>query len=353
MSRSLRAFLLILLAVLAWQLLRGIFPQQERAVRTEVRETLQQAFPDAAEMAGERFGLRRLATAEEGRPEVVLLHGLDDPGKVWMNLAPALQEAGFGVNQLEYPNDQPIRESAAFVRAQLQALAGEGVTSVDLVAHSMGGLVARELLTAPRLACRPPACRMPAIRQLIMVGTPNHGSELARLRGLAEVREQLERVVSGSGGWLDWVFDGAGEAGLDLLPGSPFLQELNARPHPVDTRLAVIAGVIGEPQLQALQQLLDQHLPDHAGDLLGNGFHLSDGLVSLESARLRCVPLYRVPGTHLSIIRNVSRSSARIPPAVPLVLALLQSPQTLPDGPHLLEPSTGCRPSAQTPPAAT
>ena len=353
MSRSLRALLLILLAVLAWQLLRGISPEQERAVRTEIRETLQQAFPDAAQLAGERFGLRRLATPEPGRPEVVLLHGLDDPGKVWMNLVPALQQGRFGVNVVDYPNDQPIRESAAFLRARLESLAEEGITAVHLVVHSMGGLVAREMLTALRPECRPPTCRMPSVRQLIMVGTPNHGSELARLRGLAEVREQLERVLNGGGGWLDWAFDGAGEAGLDLLPGSPFLQELNARLHPSDTRLVVIAGVIGEPQLQALQQLLDQHLPDLDGDLLGNGLYLGDGLVSLESARLPCVPLYRVPGTHLSIIRNVSSSSTREPPAIPLILSLLTSPQTLPETPNLQEQPAGCPTNASPLPASS
>jgi len=353
MSRALRALLLILLVVLAWQLLRGISPQQERAVRTEIRESLQQAFPDAAQLAAERFGLRRLATPEPGRPEVVLLHGLDDPGKVWMNLVPALQRGGFGVHLVEYPNDQPIKESAAFFREQLESLAAEGVATVDLVVHSMGGLVAREMLTALRPACRPPACRMPAVGQLIMVGTPNHGSELARLRGLAEVREQLERALNGGVGWLDWAFDGAGEAGLDLLPGSPFLQELNARPHPSDTRLVVIAGVIGEPQLQSLQQLLDQHLSDNEGDLLGDGLYLGDGLVSLESASLPCVPLYRVSGTHLSIIRNVSRSSTREPPAIPLILSLLKSPHTAPATPSLQAMPAGCRTDTALLPASS
>lgn len=325
MPRLLRFLLLLLLLAVAWQLLRPLFVQHEREIRSQVRETAQQTFPRLAAEAGRRYGLQRLAPAEAGMSEVVLVHGLDDPGKVWMNLAPALRQAGYGVSALDYPNDQPITESAAFLQQQLRLLASQGVAEVDLVVHSMGGLVAREMLTSPALACDPPACRMPVVRRLIMIGTPNHGSQLARLRGLAEVREQLERSLNGDAGWLDWVFDGAGEAGLDLIPGSDFLATLNARPHPPHTAMVVIAGVIGEQQLQALQHIVDGHWPGNGGYLADQGPHVGDGLVSLESARLPGVPLHRVPGNHLSIIRNVRAESTRVPPAVPLVLSLLEN----------------------------
>jgi hypothetical protein len=35
------------------------------------------------------------------------------------------------------------------------------------------------------------------------------------------------------------------------------------------------------------------------------------------------VSLTRVPGNHLSIIRNLSESSQRVPPALPVIFALL------------------------------
>ena len=49
-----------------------------------------------------------------------------------------------------------------------------------------------------------------------------------------------------------------------------------------------------------------------------------DGLVTVESARLEGVPLRTVEGTHLSMIRNVTKSSNRIPPAVPIIVDRLK-----------------------------
>jgi pimeloyl-ACP methyl ester carboxylesterase len=327
MKRKIGIALLLLLGLtLAWQVLRLYVPQQERALRGEIRQAAETYFPEAASESRRRFGLQRLGKAQPGRQEVLLVHGLDDPGKVWMNLAPALVDAGYGVIVFTYPNDQPIAQSAAFMKEQMQTLAGLG--RVQIVAHSMGGLVVRELLTAPQLACRPPACHMPSVQRLIMVGTPNHGSDLARVRGLAEVREQFTRLMNGEAGWLDWLFDGAGEAGLDLMPGSPFLQRLNARPNPPRTQLLTIAGIIGKPQLAALQKLSAEQFGQPLPSLDDAAATWGDGLVSVASARLDGVPLIEVSGTHLSMIRNVSRDSQRVPPAVPVILRLLaRSPQ--------------------------
>jgi hypothetical protein len=46
---------------------------------------------------------------------------------------------------------------------------------------------------------------------------------------------------------------------------------------------------------------------------------IGDGLVSVESARLPGVPLKTVQGTHLSIIRNLSTESQRVPSAIPVI----------------------------------
>ena len=75
---------------------------------------------------------------------VVLIHGLDDPGKVWMNLGPALARRNFSVWTMRYPNDQPIDKSAELLSAELKKLARAAPgRAVALVAHSMGGLVSR------------------------------------------------------------------------------------------------------------------------------------------------------------------------------------------------------------------
>lgn len=324
MSRVLISLLLVAVLVIAWQAGRIAFPEQERAVRSQVKATVESAFPEQAEKARSRFGLTRLHQAAPGRSEVVLVHGLDDPGMVWMTLAPALHGQGHGVSVMDYPNDQPVRDSAQLFAESLRSMTEHGVGELTIVAHSMGGLVSREMLSNPSLACEAPGCSMPAVKRLIMVGTPNHGSNMARFRGLGELREQVSRMIDGEAGWLDSVFDGAGEAGLDLIPGSPFLTKLNSRPYPEGTAMHVIAGVIAKDEAESLARLIEG--PDIEAEdalVLPLAETLGDGLVSLESATLPGVPLDRVSGNHLSIIRNLSTESTRVPPAVPIVLRLL------------------------------
>ena len=325
MSRVLISLLLVAVLVIAWQTARIAFPEHERSVRSQVKTMVESTFPEEAEKARSRFGLTRLHQAGPGMPEVVLVHGLDDPGMVWMTLAPALQAQGYGVSVMDYPNDQPIRDSAKLFANSLQSMSEQGVVELTIVAHSMGGLVSREMLSSPSLVCQAPDCSMPAVQRLVMVGTPNHGSNLARFRGLAELREQLSRMIDGEAGWLDSIFDGAGEAGLDLIPGSNFLTELNSRPYPVGTAMHVIAGVIAKDEAEALARLIEgPDIGEEGAIVVPLAETLGDGLVSLESASLPAVPLDRVSGNHLSIIRNLSADSRRVPPAVPIILRLLR-----------------------------
>ena len=51
---------------------------------------------------------------------------------------------------------------------------------------------------------------------------------------------------------------------------------------------------------------------------------LGDGLVTVESTRLDGVPHRTVAGNHMSMIRNITTSSQRIPPAVPIIINQLQ-----------------------------
>src|SRR5210317_634434 len=132
---------------------------------------------------------------------------------------------------------------------------------------------------------------MPGVARLIMIGTPNHGSYLARFRGLGELREQLSRMIDGEAGWLDSIFDGSGEAGLDLMPGSAFLTELNSRAYPEGTAMYVIAGVIAKEEAESLAGMIESPESDTGGALVVPLVEqLGDGLVSVESARLAEVP---------------------------------------------------------------
>jgi hypothetical protein len=218
----------------------------------------------------------------------------------------------------------------------MKTLRAEGVARVRIVAHSMGGLVTREMLTSPArdFAAAVREGTVPGVSIFIMVGTPNHGSPLARLRGLAEVRDQVARVAEGRGSWLGGILDGAGEAKIDLLPGSRFLAELNRRPHPEGVEMLVIAGVAGpwsEGDIEAwIEERREGANAEEAASLdeLGAGLvsltrGLGDGLVSVESTQLDGVEHLTVEGTHLTMIRNLTEGSERVPPAVPLIVERL------------------------------
>jgi hypothetical protein len=173
--------------------------------------------------------------------------------------------------------------------------------------------------------------QVPAVAALIMVGTPNHGSQMARLRVFTEMRDQLARMTKGEINWLGSIIDGAGEAKIDLLPGSRFLSELNARPHPQGADLLIIAGMTSpwkESDINRWVSDLRQKVsPDRQKWVDGLGENmiamthgLGDGLVTVESTRLQGVPHRTVDGSHLSMIRNITSDNRRIPPAVPIII---------------------------------
>lgn len=333
----------VLLAVI--QVVRHFYREEERNARIRLRQAIMAEFPETVSALKANFGLRSLARpggmeeSDASRGTVVLVHGLDDPGKIWMNLAPALVAEGFSVWILTYPNDQPVAASAVFFMAQLQAGDLSATDRMAIVAHSMGGLVTREMLTDPALGYgeKVKSGQIPRVAQFIMVGTPNHGSELARFRGIIEFRDQLGNLLKDDYHWLQWVVDGAGEAGIDLTPGSEFLQRLNERPHPANVRMLVVAGLMSPQKKQAIEVLArnpEQKLPDAARDvtrrlaegLIAMAEQVGDGLVSVQSARLPGVPLITVQGTHLSMIRNLRAGSQRVPPAIPIIVEQLNRP---------------------------
>ena len=197
---------LVIVFVGLWQLFTNLYREEEKELRRQLRETIKEKFPEQTAKFSQTFGLFFFEGDRESprgaaldRKSIVLVHGLDDPGEVWQDLAPALAKEDFNVWQMQYPNDQPIAESAWFFFEELEGLKKRGIERISIVAHSMGGLVSREMLTSPKIKYQASAKngRVPRVAALIMVGTPNHGSQLARLRVFTEIRDQLVRLKKG------------------------------------------------------------------------------------------------------------------------------------------------------------
>lgn len=204
----------------------------------------------------------------------------------------------------------------------------------------MGGLVSREMLTDPEINYTGAAAsgRVPRVSDLIMVGTPNHGSQLARFRFFMEIRDQAQNLFERDVPWLQGLLDGTGAAGIDLIPGSHFLTELNSRFHPPGVNLHVIAGMLSpwsKKDIRTFARGLEDRLSgeNHQGvrglekalNAINNT--VGDGLVTVESAGLDNIPLTRVHGSHLTMIRNLTKESKRMPPAIPVILGILENCQ--------------------------
>ena len=317
-----------LVAVLVlWTLWAESAPATERALRLAVRDQLEAWFPDELEPAAGTYGIKLVQSSEAG-PVVVLLHGLDEPGDIWDDLIVALEGKPLSVWKFEYPNDQAIDRSAAFLARSWGALAAD--RPVTLVGHSMGGLVGREFVSRWRHPAPPrgDAVNGAPVRELILVGTPNHGSEWARLRVWLELRDHLEPRGEREFSLFAALRDGAGVAKIDLRPGSAFLETLNARPWPGDVRVRLIAGDLTAPTAAA-QASLEALVAGAPGEGVkkalrawweGLGPHLGDGVVTIDSVRLPGLaePVV-LPASHRGLLRRSAFEPGE-PPATPLLL---------------------------------
>jgi triacylglycerol esterase/lipase EstA (alpha/beta hydrolase family) len=136
------------------------------------------------------------------RHPVLLLHGVLCNAGVWHPMARYLAARGIGpLYALSYgPPLASIESFAGQAAAKIDAiLAATGAMPVAVVAHSMGGLVARAYLRGWGGA---------KVRRVITLGTPHQGSVLAHVfpgRSLAEMRpgnrwlEELGRATAGGG----------------------------------------------------------------------------------------------------------------------------------------------------------
>jgi len=229
----------------------------------------------------------------------------------YLKLRLRLAAAGFEPEYFAYDWRQGIARLGAAFATRLRADARPAA----IVAHSLGGLVARAAMRRAKL---------PAISRVVMLGTPNLGSYAAvqAMRGsYAVVRrlamldrrhdaDELTRTVfttfTSLYDLLPW---GAAAAGVDFHehatwpaqgPGpDPARLAAAANPGrlllPGDERFASIAG-IGAPTVTAARAARREFSYTYRRD--------GDGTVPLESAQLPGASLYVAPVTHSLLPRD-------------------------------------------------
>jgi pimeloyl-ACP methyl ester carboxylesterase len=275
--------------------------------------------PHATAAQARTWGLSLPEPLDPSRPLVVLIHGLDADRSDCIPIGQLLQGTGQQVAYFSYAGDQPIAQSAVlFGRAMADLHASHPSTTLDIVAHSMGGLVARRYIEGPDYAG--------GVDRMILVAPPNHGSSWARLRTVLSIEENLHlRRDDPNWNWTWLVTEGMGEAGTDLLPDSEFLTQLNSRPRRAGVQYTIVAGNrsgVSRVEGNCVQRIASW-IPARARNLWGFRHcyrHLqrtadrlyvetsdSDGPVSLASAKLAGVnDFVVVPADHVSLYLPVN-----------------------------------------------
>lgn len=284
------------------------------AIRRLSRVYTAEKEPRTTAAQARNWGLLLPAEVDSSRPLVVLIHGLDADRSDCAPIGQLLLASGEQVAYFSYPGDQPIADSAASLGRALRQLQTKfpGLT-IDIVAHSMGSLVARDCVEGPDYAG--------SVDRMILVAPPNHGSGWARLRTLLSIEENSHlRHDDPNWHWTWLVTEGLGEAGTDLLPGSDFLKHLNSRPRRLGVRYTIIAGNrsgVDRVEGNCVQRIANW-IPRRSRNWWGvrncycsleqraNRLHSrsgeSDGPVALSSTRLSGVSDYVVlPADHISL----------------------------------------------------
>lgn len=177
------------------------------------------------------------APPDEHPHPIVLVHGTwSDAESTWSTLGPELADAGYCVFAPDYGDDGKVLDGNGLGMAggaaiswsaeQLaefvdRVLTETGAHQVDIVAHSQGGLVARQYLRFDGGA-DPAAPERNKVRKLITLGATNHGSTFGDVvsisRALQDIGVPVEQILALT----------VGPSYAEQMVGSEFLDELNA-----------------------------------------------------------------------------------------------------------------------------
>ena len=220
-------------------------------------------------------------------------------------MAASIRRAGLGdrydlILTFDYENLQdPIAETARSLKTRLEAvgLGPEHGKSLDVVAHSMGGLVSRWFIE------REGGGRV--VRRLVMLGTPNGGSPWPNVVDwattvLAVGLNELSKVA-----WPAAVLAGLTHAASqaqvtlgEMMPGSDLLKDLSGSPSPgipyflvAGNTSLIPATTADEERRSKLQRLLTRLWSDRAKyDLANLVFGGSDNDIAVSLTSMRHMP---------------------------------------------------------------
>jgi pimeloyl-ACP methyl ester carboxylesterase len=285
----------------------------------------------------EKAGLYLLEPYQPGKIPLVLIHGILSSPMSWGSMVNALRadpvlRKRYQVWLYYYPTANHflvtaarLREELARLRAELGSDRDPALDNMVLMGHSQGGIIARLLTVAGgddfwRLISNQPFTALPArpaferelreafffqpqpyVKRVVMLATPNHGSQIIRTPPLRLLRPfirdpaWLEAGVEETARLNPYFFrEGGLPTTLDLLaPGAPFLEVLAARPRGEGVHYHTVMGAAATTPIVTAERLL-----------AGSGWsEPDDGIVPCSSARLEGVDSERVvPAEHTEVL---------------------------------------------------
>jgi len=266
----------------------------------------------------QRFGLLPPKEIDSKKDLVIVIHGLDGSASSCMAIGDRLTRDGFQVALFAYPSEQPLPDSQALLAKAIKDVQAEHAgLHIDLVAESMGGLIARDYLEGDGFGGN--------VDHLIMVAPPTHGSTWAPFQPILAIVQSFKHLGQAGDWGSAWNFyQGAGAAGKDLKPGSAYLKHLNSRQRRAGVKYTIVAGDkpitarLAEDVLRAILALLPpgvsqywavQQLKisiEHEVRYLSSVIGDSDGPVSVQSAKLDGVNDFVVlPADHLALYYSI------------------------------------------------
>jgi probable HAF family extracellular repeat protein len=193
------------------------------------------------------------------RPPVVLIHGVWSDSNTWESFQPLISDTRFFIRRVNYQstNGDGFRVNAGIALPQIRvyinefkALRAVAAVQADIVAHSMGGVIARYMVLLGGAYFRDSNYRQGEVHKLITIDSPHNGTDLATQ--LLSPSEALCREV------FELAGKKVGDAMRDMVPGSAALQDLQQPTFPLLAH--AIAGIANSFQTLAAELNYQQSL---------------------------------------------------------------------------------------------